>query len=131
MKKITMSSDQFFNCPICGNKCSVSEESGYNRQLNMQGPRQVFSCYNPLVNDPLHYYSHVVEKSDPNKIAYQEFSLDLGSKNIMFANNYVVQRTSITNTHEAKPLELKFIIEPDFPYLDSLKKKIRTVITFS
>lgn len=131
MKKIVMPSDQFFNCPICGNECQVKTETGYNRTLHVQGPCQIFLCYNPLVSDPLHYYSHIVDKSDPNKISYQEFSLDLGNKSVMFANNYSFQKTIIKNSYDSKPLELSFIIEPDFPYLTSLKKKVRTAITFS
>jgi hypothetical protein len=106
-------------------------EQGRLYGMHVQGPYQVFSCYNPLVTDPLHYYTHTVVKSDPNKILLQEFSLDLGNKSILFCNDLHLQKTIIKMAHDAEPLVLNFIIEPDFPYLTSLRKKVRTAITFS
>jgi len=130
MTKVVMPSDQYYNCPICGNVCEFKTETGYNRVLHMQGPCQVFLCYHPLVTDPLHYYSHIVQRSDLNVIAYQEFSLDLGNKHIMFANNFESQKAIIKSAHDSNPLEVPFIVEPDFPYLTSLKKRVRTIMTF-
>jgi hypothetical protein len=127
---VVLCSDHFYNCPICGKQCRV-EEGGTNYVQRMYGSFQQFLCNGPLAVDPLHYYSHMVAKSEPNKIAYQEFSLDLGSKSILFATNYVAQTTMIKQSHDAKFLELHFIISPDFPDLTSLKKKVRTAITFS
>lgn len=129
--KVVLCSDHFYNCPICGMQCRVEEERGFNYVLRMQGSFQQFLCINPLAADPLHYYSHMVDKSEPNTIIYQEFSLDLGNRSILFANNYVLQKTMIKNSHDSKPLELSLIIPPDFPYLTSLRKKVRTAITFS
>ena len=131
MNKVVLCSDHFYNCPICGMQCRVEDERDFNFVLRMQGSFQQFLCINPLAEDPLHYYSHMVDKAAPNTIIYQEFSLDLGSKSILIANNYITQTTAIKNSRESKPLELSFIISPDFPYLTSLKKKVRTAITFS
>lgn len=99
--------------------------------LNKQGMCQQFICINPLTNNPLHYYNHIVDKSEPNRIAYQEFSVDIGSKYIMFAIDLVHQKSLIKNSINADALELDFVIPVDFPNLNSLKKKIRTAITFS
>lgn len=131
MTRIVLVPDHFYKCPICGEQCQVEEESGYNRILRKQGSFQHFICFHPLVTDPLHYYSHMVDSSVPNEIQYQEFSLDLGHKSVMFANCYAYRQTSITNSYDSKPLELSFIITPDFPDLASLKKKVLTAITFS
>jgi len=73
----------------------------------------------------------MVSTVSKNIIAYQEFSLDLGSKSILFAINYVAQTTLIKQSYDSKFLELSFVIEPDFTNLTSLKKKVRTAITFS
>jgi hypothetical protein len=133
MNQVVLVPDHFYNCPICGQKCHEAEEKHgvWQGALRLQGPCQVFLCYNPLPNDPLHYYCHLVEKSAPTRVAYQEFSLNLGNKHILVLNNFLTQKTSIKNSKDATPLELNFIIEPDFPYFNSLKKKIRTAITFS
>ena len=131
MTKVVLCSDHFYNCPICGKQCKVEESRDFNFVLRMQGPFQQFLCINPLAEDPLHYYSHMVDKSEPNRIIYQEFSLDLGSKSVLVANNYLTQTTAIKNNRESSPLKLSFILDPDFPYLTSLKKKVRTSITFS
>lgn len=131
MREVVLVPDHFYNCPVCGKKCAVEEEKHFGMPVRLQGPCQVFLCYNPLPNDPLHYYSHVVEKSVPTRIAFQEFSINLGNKSILVLNNFTTQKTSIKNSRDSSPLELNFIIEPDFPYLISLKKKIRTAITFS
>jgi hypothetical protein len=72
-----------------------------------------------------------VEKTNPNKLAFHEFSLNLGNKSVLFSNNFLIQKSLIKNNKDSKPLELGFVIMPDFPNLDSLKKKVRTAITFS
>ncbi len=131
MNKVVLCSDHFYNCPICGAKCKVEEERPNNYVQQMHGSYQQFICFNPLASDPHHYYSHMVSKVNQNVIAYQEFSLDLGSKSILFATNYVAQTTLIKQSYDSKFLELFFVIEPDFPNLTSLKKKVRTAITFS
>lgn len=131
MKSIELPCDQYINCPICGKTCEVDEVSGYKTPIRVQGPCQIFLCHNPLVTDPLHYYSHIVDKSEPERLAYQEFSLDLGTKSILFAINFQQQKSLIKNAKDITPLELDFIISPDFPKLESLKKKVRTSITFS
>lgn len=123
--------EHFYNCSICGNECNAAETEGYNTPTHAQGKCVVFCCITPLANNPLHYYSHVVVDADPNMIAYQEFSVDIGSKYIMLALNLVNQKTLIKNTKRDNGLSLDFIISPDFPGLHSFIKKIRTVITFS
>lgn len=132
MTKVVLCSDHLNNCPICGTQCKVvEEERPHNYVQRMHGSFQQFICFNPLASDPHHYYSYMVNKLDQNVIAYQEFSMDLGPKSILFAINYVAQTTLIKQSYDSKFLELFFIISPDFPDLTSLKKKVRTAITFS
>lgn len=114
--------DHFYNCPICGAPCIEDAK---------QALFQVFLCNNPLVNHPLHYYTHIVEKSTPHRIARQEFSLDLGPYIVLYASLFKSQKTVIKSQKDVKPLMLDFIISPDFPDLNGLKKKVRTSITFS
>lgn len=123
--------DQYYNCPICGKACSSSKDTGYNSSLGKSGRYMLFFCFNPLVTDPLHYYNHIVDESIPNQIALQEFSLDLGNKTVLVCNNYQSEKTFIRTSKEASPLEVSMIIVPDFPELNSLKKKIRTSLVFS
>lgn len=117
------------NCPICGNILQLEELSRYRHNGLSQGPCQQFLCYTPLVTNPLHYYSHVAVPTCSPVI--QEFSLDLGSKHVLVVNNFVIRRTSIKNNKYADPLELNFLITPDFPDCRLLKKQIRTALTFS
>jgi hypothetical protein len=131
MNKVVMVPDHFYNCPICGKQCEVEEVTGWNSVYRVQGPCQVFSCIMPLASDPLHCYNHIVFRAEPNQIAFQEFEVDLGNKSVLFANDYRIQHSIIKNSRDAVPLELSFIIVPDFPSLSSLKKKIRTSLTFS
>lgn len=135
MKKLVLVPDHYYNCPICNQPCSQEEVEGYQTVLKKQGTCHQFLCINPLPNNPLHYYSHIVEKSEPTRIAYQEFSinasLDDKLKYYLFGIDLVNQRTLIKNSSSDEPLELNFVIQPDFPALDSLVKKIRTAIVFS
>lgn len=131
MNKVILLPDHFYNCPICGKQCEVEEEKGWNSVWRLHGPCQIFSCLSPLASDPLHSYNHVVLPDEPNQIAIQEFEVDLGYKSVLFTNDYRIQHSSIRNNRDAVPLELSFIIVPDFPSLTSLKKKIRTSLTFS
>lgn len=131
MEKITLVPDHFCNCPICGKECIRDEAEGYNTPAYAQGKCDVFLCINPLAKLPLHYYTHVVDKTTPNIISYQEFTIDIGNKYVVFALDLVGQKTIIKDSKRDKGLELNLIISPDFPKLSSLVKKIRTAITFS
>jgi len=131
MTNIQFDPAQYDSCPICGGNFRIDTHK-YNRFTPVvQGPCQVFLCFNPLANDPLHYYSHTVEKSLPDRIVYQEFSMDLGNKSVLVINNFDAQKTGIKSSKDAQPLELEFLIIPDFSNMELLKNKIRTAITFS
>lgn len=126
--------NNFYDCPICGQKCckeTTPRALGLSLKNITQRLCQVFSCYNPLPNEPLHYYSHVVEESSPDKIIFQEFEIDLGNKSVIFGVNYNNQKSYIKTSQNLKSLEVPFIIVPDFSNLVSLGKKIRTVIVFT
>ncbi len=131
MKDIVLVPEQFNNCPICGQTCSIEEVEGYRTSLQRQGLCQQFLCINPLADNPLHYYLHLVEHSEPTRISSQGFSLEVGNKYYLINLDLMQQKTLIKNSQHGQPLVLDFIIVPDFPALESLKKKIRTAITFS
>ena len=121
----------YIDCPICKQTCKSEQGNGRDTPLNMQGPCQVFLCHTPLANAPLHYYSHIVDPAEPNVLAYQEFSIDLGGKYVLFANDFTKNMSVIRHHRHDKPLEFNFLLEPDFPTLSLLAKKIRTVVVFS
>jgi hypothetical protein len=129
-KKVVFSPDHYYNCPICGEPCRIEKEEGWNTALRVSGRVSVFLCYNPLAHDPLHYYTHIVEETEPNKIALQEFSLDLGKKSILFTNNFKEQKSIVKDSTDASPLEFDFLMLPDFPFLYLLKKRVKTAIVF-
>jgi len=107
-------------CPICGEELVGS----------LQGTFQVFTCYAPLAEQPLHYYSHTVAPY-ANGIDSQEFSVKLKNKWIIFSNNYLTELSTIkfsTYTHE--DMVTSFLLVPDFPSLENLKNKIRMTLTF-
>lgn len=131
MSEIELLALDYLDCPICGQACRHEEVRGYDTPLRVQGTCQTFLCYNPLATDPLHYYNHVVLDSAPTLVAYQEFSLNLGRKYVLFANNYKQNKTQIRNQRNEVPLELAFVVVPDFPSLESLKSKIRMAMVFS
>jgi len=116
------------NCPICGQKLETVEEQV---TAGLQGPCQEFLCYNPLVNDPLHYYSHKVWRSGRKRIAYQEFEVNMGNRPIIFVNNFENQTSSVKIDKDKKPLEIPLILRPDFPTLEGLKSKIRMALVFT
>jgi hypothetical protein len=131
MKEIIISSDKYKNCPICNHEFKIEKGRGYIYDFHAASEVQVFLCLNPLVSDPLHSYTHIVDVDVPNQIAYQEFALDLGNKYVLFANNYKLQTSAIKNNKHGDPLLFPFIIMPDFPNLNSLKNRVKTVIVFS
>jgi hypothetical protein len=130
-EEVILSPDDFVKCPICGKECKMEGGRGYEYGFHGADDVIVFLCYNPLATDPLHSYSHIIAVDAPKRIAQQEFEVDLGNKSILFTNNYQTQHTLIRNSLKDKPLELSFIIVPDFPSLTSLKKRVRTAIVFS
>lgn len=121
----------YLNCPICGKTLEVDEEPGWKTTARVQGTCLVSNCYNPLALNPLHYYSHVVDKDAPEVVLYQEFSLDLGTRSVLFGSNFQQEKSTIKSVKDVEPLELDFIIIPDFPDLESLKRKVRTALTFA
>lgn len=135
MNRLVLVPDHFYNCPICGQPCDISEPDSYlGSQINgaqLQWPCQLFICLNPLAIASLHYYAHFVEKSAPHRIAFQEFSLSIGNRVYLFANNLKYQESIVKCDSDSKPLFFNFVIEPDFPDLSLLSKKVKTYITFS
>lgn len=129
--KIILSSDQYFNCPICGVLCTVHKVEGFHALLNKSGRFTEFFHFDALATDPLHYYTHIVDESAPTIIACQEFAIDVGTKVLLVANDYQQQKTFIRTSRYTKPLEVPMIIIPDFPDLEILKRKVRTSLVFS
>ena len=112
--------------------CRVEDSvKDFNVLLNKNCATQQFFCLNPLAKDPLHYYSHIVDKSEPNRIAAHEIRIDLENKYVVLVNNYQIQRTYIRTDSNKAPLAVPVLLVPDFPDLVSLKKKIRTALTFT
>lgn len=118
-------------CPVCNGKTYSGTEQTYHRRHYNQKVCQVFLCYNPLASNPFHYYAGTVLESDPEHLVVEEFSVDLGSKPIIFTNHYQEGKCFIRLDKDKEALELPILMVPDFPELTSLKKKIRTAITFS
>ena len=108
-------------CPICGEELVGS----------LQGSCQAFSCYTPLADQPLHYYSHTVAPYAANRIDSQEFSVKLKNKWIIFSNNYLTELSTIKfSTYTHQDMATSFLLVPDFPNLENLKNKIRMTLTF-
>lgn len=134
MNELVLVPDHFFNCPICGQACEmINYPNGffYMYQTYLQKACQVFICLNLLANCPLHYYAHIVDSSVPERIAFQEFSLRLSNKDILFGNLLNSQKSIIKSYEDKGPFFFDFCIEPDFPNLTLLAKKVKTYITFS
>jgi len=123
-------------CPICQQPLTKTEINRLYSINHLQpsppfAAADIFICCSPLASDPLHYYNHTVKKDESDWIIFQEFSVDLGSKYVLFRNDYTVDRSFIESDKEIAVLEIPVLLIPDFPKLESLKKKIRTSITFS
>jgi hypothetical protein len=121
-------------CPICRQvlkKNNINPLYNINSQVPLREVGDIFICCSPLANDPLHYYAHVVEKQEPYRIIFQEFSIDLGAKYVIFRNNYEVNKSFINSNRAKELLEIPILLIPDFPDLESLKKKIKLHLTFS
>lgn len=131
MKRIVLAPDQYYNCPICGRACIEEEVDALGTFLRKQGVCQYFLCYNPLGDQPHHYYNHFVDKADPYKIARQTFSIEVDNQLYICILDLLNQKTLISNGTETLPLEVNQVIVPDFPDLHYLVKKIRTIKTFS
>lgn len=117
-------------CPICGSsKELLTRNSSHVYGLNFRDFNEII-CHNAMADNPLHYYHHIIDPIDKS-IAFLEFSLDLGHKHILVANNLRTQVTLIKNKKGDQPLELKFLITPDFPDCKVLKNKIQTYTIFS
>lgn len=131
---ISLLSEDYASCPICDMDCRMEEEHHYSYFLKRGRRVFVFFCFNPLAKDCPHYYSHIVEKSDPKNIVAHKFYIDLGNKGAIITNDYQSKSSFIRYDYEDRPqapLEFSFLLIPDFPHLTLLKKKLRTVLTFA
>ena len=125
------------SCPICGQKLQrlqigdkIKAPPGF---FGLVFPHFVMTsfCYNPTKLDPLHYYGHHTDSLVPDFIGIQEFSIDLGHRNVLFGNDYVSGISIIKSSTTTKPLELSFLLVPDFPDLTVLRRRIKTSIVFA
>lgn len=122
-------------CPVCGNKLLIEKtynpvgllkRSYINRTLLVSA-----TCFHTNPDDPLHYYGNFSDAKYPSVVLFDEFSINIGNKYVMFSNVYSENRSLIWSREGSKSIGLPFIIEPDYPNLTSLKKKVRSSITFS
>jgi len=130
-----LKSNELTNCPICGNEFKT--KSLRRHDVSQWGTFPVsddyfqYSCHNPTIDNPLHYYSHITGVIDYNQLFIQEFSLELDTKFVLVINNFVSKQTWIKNGKLLNALKMNFILVPDFPKCESLKKKVKTSIIFS
>lgn len=118
------------NCPICSTKLHYTRKNAYCALLGRSLSHVDARCIKPSVNDPLHYYTCIAsENIEP--ILVEEFTIDLGDRYVMIINNYEKHKTIIKTSQNTSPLELNFLIQPDFPKLISTKKKISLSLVFS
>ena len=117
-------------CPICCKDLRQDKVSPLSTK-GKQNACQVFICCEPLVEDPLHYYSHVVCDDEPDWIFQQEFSVNIGSRYVMFYNDYQIDRSWIKSNVRHTSFSMPALLIPDFPIMDTLKRKIKLAITFS
>lgn len=119
-------------CPICRKELKQEEINPLFAQAypGSTRPGLIFICCSPLANDPLHYYVHTVKRDDPGLINFQEFTIDLGSKYVIFRNDYEGEKSAVKSNKDIAALMVPFLV-PDFPKLESLKKKIKLSIAFS
>lgn len=122
------------SCPICYENLIKESTSSISR-INFHNTRDKYVsnfCVAATKSDPLHYYNQVSFEDNVNKIIFQEFSINLGSKYILYAN-YIDMNNSksyIKRNIDDKEFELPIQILPDFPDLVLFKKRIITTITF-
>jgi hypothetical protein len=127
-------------CPICNNKLLIQsgKVTGFDFVKKFCNFNTTFhvktilsaTCFHPIQNDPLHYYGHYSDAANPDTILADEMSIDIGRRNVLFANVYCQDNSLIWSKKDSKPLELPFIINPDYPDLKNLKKRIKLSITF-
>ena len=118
-------------CPICHKDLEQEEINSIHSAFPYSGTLGGnFICLSPLANDPLHYYAHIAEGAEPSWISFQEFTIDLGSKYVIFRNDYEGEKSSVKSNKDIEALSVPFLT-PDFPNLESLRKKIKLSITFS
>ncbi len=126
-------------CPVCNNKLFIEEARdgvGFLKRYFPGNKLILISAthFHPSSKDPLHYYGYFSDKLNPDVVLFDEFSINIGNKYVMFSNVYLENRSLIwtreANT-ESRSLGLPFIIEPDYPKLTRLKKKVKLSLTFA
>src|SRR5581483_8360840 len=105
-------------CPICKNELAQDK---LHQKFGKQDACQVFICFSPLADDPLHYYSHTIKDDGSDWIIFQEFSVDIGSRYVLFNNDYETDKSSIRSAIGQEALDIPVLLIPDFPSLDNLK----------
>ncbi|MFA6609036.1 MAG: hypothetical protein WCT07_03980 [Candidatus Paceibacterota bacterium] len=122
-------------CPVCGNELFVeitNNPVGILKRSISNGTSLISAtCFHPNSKDPLHYYGNFSDAKYPDVVLFDEFSINIGNKYVMFSNVYMENRSLIWSKEGSDSIGLPFIIEPDYPNLTSLKKKVRLSITFA
>lgn len=125
-------------CPVCGNTLFIEKRISGVGMLRRSFTNKTLlvsaTCFHPTLKDPLHYYGYFSDANDPYVVLFDEFSINIGNKYVMFSNVYSENRSLIwtkESGNESRSLGLPFIIEPDYPKLTKLKKKVKLSLTFA
>jgi hypothetical protein len=116
------------HCPICQGVLCFDNDG---RLSNPSPTGEKLYCYNPLASEPLHYYHQQVSPIDPDTLSYQEFTVNLGHRYVIFANHYTLNTSFVKSARGADALIIPVLLMPDFPSLENLKNKIKMAMVFS
>ena len=123
-------------CPICNNELIIEEDlffkvKGRATSFTTNNKKVFFArCFHPCTLDPLHYYSSCVYPNKLSEILVEEMSLNLGSRSVLFSNQYLTGKSYIWSKKDSEQIELPFIIVPDYPKLTKLINRVKLSITF-
>jgi hypothetical protein len=123
----------YSNCPICNGVLKENSNARYGYQWNSSQ-----ECCVPTKENPLHNFVQHTIKSFKDiedlegylTLGAIEFTINMNYRTVILINNFMTNKSEIKTNKQTDTHKLNFLLEPDFPDLKRLKKKVATAIVF-
>jgi hypothetical protein len=125
--------ETYQNCPVCGKSFDLKTYYGDSITYNCNNEKEiVFAKAGKKLMPEYHSFSYTRTNTSPHRTVTWMLKFSLSPKKIVRLTRHdTSDSTDIRDQHGYFIMSVKYPLEPDFPSLEKLRNKLKTLINFS